>query len=337
MEIGILTFGFGELADWQDQLYRKYAFDPENPDEGSTHYADWNNISGDSEEAFSLAREFQNLGHEAFVAHYESVVEASADADLILSLGIGGIVDAYQTFGDTDAIYWWWVLGGYQDDPGEFDFAKKYLYDSNFDGIITNSRQKVPELRNHLPARHLHIGCDIKKIAPGSGTDTYDCDITYLGLGNYKRQEQYDMLFEPATEYDFRIYGADWEDTKYAPYHHGILPRGDISALYNSARVVLGLHHDYIELGMVNGRVFRALGTDSIYVDQYREELASEMGEYVNLVKSKDEMATLLKDIFADSEPYRQKAIAGGEYVRENHSYEQKCKEILSFYTEKIV
>lgn len=336
MEIGILTFGFRDLSDWQQELYRTYGFNVNDPENGSTLYADWNDISGDSEEAFSLAREFKALGHDAFVAHYESVESASNDADLILSLGIGGIIDEYQAFDDTDAIYWWWVLGGYQDDPGNLNFAEEHLYGSNFNGIITNSRQKIPELRDHLPACHLHIGCDTRKIAPGPGTGAYDCDITYLGLGNYKRQEQYDMLFEPAMEYDFRIYGADWEDTKYAAYHHGILPRGDISTLYNSARVVLGLHHDYIELGMVNGRVFRALGTDSIYVDQYHKELASEMGEYINLVESKDEMATLLNDIFTDPEPYQQKAVTGGEYVRKNHSYEQKCKKILSFYTEKI-
>lgn len=336
MKIGILTFGFNELADWQERLYREYGFDPENPDQGNTRYADWNNISGDSEEAFSLAREFHILGHEAFVAHYESVVEASSEADLILSLGIGGVIEEYQTFGDTDAIYWWWVLGGYQDQPGEFDFAEKYLYDSNFDGILTNSRQKVPEVRSHLPAKHLHIGCDTEKIAPGERTDAYDCDITYLGLGNYKRQEQYDMLFEPATEYDFRIYGADWEDTKYEEYHHGILPRGDIRDLYNSATIVLGLHHDYIELGMVNGRVFRALGTDSIYIDEYHEKLDSEMGKYINLVESKSEMANLLQDIFSDPKIYRQKAAEGGEYIRKNHSYDKKCKEILEFYTQEI-
>ncbi|WP_256546799.1 CgeB family protein [Halobellus inordinatus] len=336
MEIGILTFGFRDLADWQDELYREYGFDPENPAQGTTRYADWNNISGDSEEAFSLAREFRELGHDAFVAHYESVVEASSDADLILSLGIGGVIDEYQAFGDTDAIYWWWVLGGYQDDPGDLDFAEKYLYDSQFDGVITNSRQMVPELQKHLPAKHLHIGCDTEKVTPGTGTDAYDCDITYLGLGNYKRQEQYDMLFEPATEYDFRIYGADWEDSKYAAYHHGILPRGDISALYNSATVVLGLHHDYIKFGMVNGRVFRALGTNSIYIDQYHPKLDSEMGEYLTLVESKAEMADVLEDIFSNPEPYQEKAAAGGEYVREHHSYKEKCKGIIQFHTEKI-
>lgn len=337
MEIGLLTFGFGELADWQEQLYRTYGFDPENPEQGNTHYADWNNISGDSEEAFSLAREFCNLDHEAFVAHYESVEEASAEADLIISLGIGGIIDEYQRFGGTDSIYWWWVLGGYQDEPGEFDFAEKYLYSSNFDGVVTNSREKVPELQDHLPAQHLHIGCDTEKISPDKSKDMYDCDITYLGLGNYKRQEQYDMLFQPATEYDFRIYGADWEESKYADYHYGILPRGDISALYNSAEVVLGLHHDYIELGMVNGRVFRALGTDSIYVDQYHEKLESEMGEYINLVESREEMADLLEDIFSNPEVYQQKAASGGHHIRENHSYEQKCERILNFYAEEVI
>lgn len=336
MKIGILTFGFGGLSNWQKQLYREYGFDPENPDQGNSRYADWNNISGDSEEAFSLAREFRSLGHEAFVSHYESVVEASSEADLILSLGIGGVIKEYQTFGDTDAIYWWWVLGGYQDQPGEFDFAKKHLYGSNFDGVLTNSREKVPELRNQLPAKHLHIGCDTEKISPGQGIDEYNCDITYLGLGNYKRQKQYDMLFEPATQYDFRIYGADWENTKYEEYHHGILPRGDISNLYNSATVVLGLHHDYVKLGMVNGRVFRALGTNSIYIDQYHEKLDSEMGEYITLVESKTEMADILEDVFSNDEPYREKAAKGGKYVRENHSYEEKCKEILDFYTQEI-
>ena len=336
MEIGILTFGFGDLSDWQEQLYRKYGFDPKNPDEGQTRYADWNNISGDSEEAFSLAREFRELGHEAFVAHYESVVQASLDADLIISLGIGGVIDEYQAFDDTDAIYWWWVLGGYQDNPGDLDFAETHLYGSNFDGIITNSRVKVPELREHLPARHIHIGCDTDKISPGPGKTDYECDITYLGLGNYKRQKQYDMLFEPATEYEFRIYGANWEDSKYASYHYGILPRGDISALYNSATVVLGLHHDYIELGMVNGRVFRVLGTNSIYVDQYHEHLDAEVGKYVNLVESKSEMADLLTDIFENPTPYQQRAQTGGTHVRRNHSYEQKCKEILDFYTEEV-
>lgn len=335
MKIAILCFGFGHLEEWQSDLYRQFDFDPESADEDN-FFVNWEGVSGDSEEAFGLAREFDRLGHETYVTHYENVGEASEDADLILSLGAGGVLDRYQSFGNTDALYWWWACGGYQDKPGDMNFAENHLFDSEFDGIITNSRVKVEDLRERLPARHLHIGYDQTKIGPSPSVDKYECDVTYLGLANYKRESQYDMLLEPATEYRLKLYGDGWESTKYADFAEGILPRGDIADLYNSATVVLGLHHDYIKLGMVNGRVFRALATDSIFVDQYHEQLDEEMGEYINLVSSKAEMSALLEDVFTNPKQYREQAKKGGEHVRSHHTYEQKAREILDFYTGSV-
>lgn len=339
MNIAILSYGFGYLNDEAEEYYADYGNDLAAKSDEDNFYVDKEGeyVSGDSKVALGLCREFRRLGHDAVATHYENVAAASEEADLVLTVGPGAVAERYQQFGDADVLFWWWHCGGFGQEPDYRKYIETNVVGSPFDGVLTNGREVLPELREHRPCRHLHIGYDSERLW-GAGEDAeYDAEVVYLGSGALNPPELQEFVLEPATEYDLKIYGMGWENTRFSEYHEGILPRGHVGRLYEGADVVLGLQGQYIKYGMVNDRVFQALGTDSVFVDRYHPAFEAEpVADYVNLVKSKSDCADLLADVFENPDGYREKAERGGEYVRENHTYADKCEAILDFYAESL-
>lgn len=337
MNIAILSFGYGYLEESEERYYKSYGNDVRKQERSGEWdvAAEGNYISGDSRVALSLCREFRALGHEANATHYENVEEASEEADLVLSLGIFGVKDKYQQFGDTNSIYWWWGRHPGKRDRTIEEAVAEDIVDSNFDAVLTSGKPANEALEGVIPSARAQIGYDRGKVECDDPSNEHDPEITYVGTGAIKDDSLLDLVLEPATEYDLEIYGSLWENSPYEEYFQGRLPRGDMGDLYANSTVVLGLHGYYVDWGMINDRVFDALGADAIFVDRYHEHLADEpFSEYINMAESKAEMETLLEDILNNTEKYQERANRGGEFVRNNYTYEHTVEKILDFYTE---
>lgn len=337
MNIAILSFGYGFLKDSEERYYKSYGNDVRKQERDGEWdvAAEGNYISGDSRVALSLCHEFRSRGHEANATHYENVKEASDEADLVLSLGIFGVKDKYQQFGDANSIYWWWGRHPSKRDRGIEQTVEEDIVDSNFDAVLTPGRPAQEALDGVIPSARVQIGYNPQKVKCSTPSDEYDTQITYVGTGAIKDDSLLDIVLEPATEYDLEIYGSLWKNSAYEEYFKGRLPRDDMGNLYANSTVVLGLHGYYIEWGMINDRIFDALGADAIFVDRYHEYLVEEpFSEYINMAKSKTEMETLLEDIFSNTEKYQKQANRGGEFVRNNYTYAHTVEKLLDFYTE---
>jgi spore maturation protein CgeB len=339
MDISVLCFGFGFLNETDEHLYERCGSNVEERTGTGNFYVDaeGDHISGDSAIALGLCRTFRELGHDARATHYENVEATSSDADLVVSLGPGAVEESYQEFGGTDAVYWWWHCGGFGESPDANEYVRENLAGSAFDGVLTNGRATLTALKGVRPHRHLHIGYDNERIQRTEPHDEYDCDVVYVGSGDINPGSEQEIVLGPATEYDLQVYGTGWEDTRFEQYHRGILPRGELGAVYSSASVVLGLQGDYVELGMVNDRVFQALACDAVFVDRYHELYAAEpVSEYVTLTESPSETAEALDAVLSNPDEYRRRARRGGEFVRENHTFVHKAEAILDFYAEEL-
>jgi glycosyltransferase involved in cell wall biosynthesis len=215
------------------------------------------------------------------------------------------------------------------------------------DGFITNSRSAVTVLGRHRPAAYIPLAVDdgFDRVA---SDPRYRADVVYLGSGGRgnKRPETTHHYLDGAKAFDFHLWGGLWDAAYWAPvyrddpranvwhrYWRGLLPIGDIAALYSSAAIVLGYHEESQRAwGMWNNRVFEALACGAFLICDDASGLREEFGEGVEITEGGEHTARLIAHYLPRAEERRRRGEVGRRIVRERYTSGRWARQVREFY-----
>lgn len=152
------------------------------------------------------------------------------------------------------------------------------------------------------------------------------------------RYEAYQYLLQPFIDHskNLEVYGLDWDnpDFKYRVpehYYKGYMPYEETVLAYSSAKMVLGVHSVIDSRTMQSMRTFEILGCGGFFFSSYAKALEEMFINHRHLVFSRSREETeVYMDYYLRNEEARQKiALEGQKFVYENHTYEQRAKQII--------
>ena len=122
---------------------------------------------------------------------------------------------------------------------------------------------------------------------------------------------------------DIAVYGAGWENAAWAAQlWRGVLPRGDIAALYSASRVVLGsTTAAQVRRGMVNNRAYEALACGAPLVMFEFDAAVALFGDAVGWAVSAEDMVARVVALLADEAGAAARALRGRALILERHTY----------------
>ena len=212
--------------------------------------------------------------------------------------------------------------------------------------VLTTAVECVPKYEAEgLRADTLLFACDPDIHYTVEPVEEYKHDIVFVGSNYDIRYDEARAMIMPFIEkgYDIKVWGLWWQDPKrpvYVPdrYYGGMLPYEELSKVYSSAKIVLGLHCDGSSVTQTSMRTYEALGCGAFYLTYYTQAHEHLFEYNKHLVWSKSAAETLqLADYFLRNAEERQRiAEEGRKFVYENHTYRQRAEQILKI-TESIL
>ncbi len=287
-------------------------------------------IHGDAVVSWYLARAFERAGYEVWRA---SSTDAETDwravlgepTDLVIAHGVPEWQVPDDVWSASRYVVFWWLSRLFYDEDA--------LAGSRFHAVATNATSLSDVLeRRGVVSRKIELASPAEFLA-ASPRDEYRSGATYVGCYPHKIAAQLELLLGPASETGLAIWGYGWEHSPYSRWHRGVLPLEDIGAAYASADVVLGLtERRQAAIGMLNNRVFEALGAGAVVVaDGFPALRQHEVGAYVQAVESPAEAREILGGR-RDMAVLREAAAAGREVVRKRHTYDHRVVEFSELY-----
>lgn len=215
------------------------------------------------------------------------------------------------------------------------------------DGYMTNSQRATEVLGRSRPAAYIPLAVD-DEMGPVAPVARYQSDVVYLGSGGRgnKRAETTCHFLDPAKEFDFAIWGSNWDQEYWADFYRsdpaandfhlfcrGQLPLGDIAKLYSSAKIVLNYHEvSQREWGMWNNRVFEALACGSLLITDDSVGIASEFEGGLVITEGGRQTAELIKHYLSFPDERRRIAETGRAMVQKRYRYSQWARAVRQFY-----
>lgn len=287
-------------------------------------------IWGSNITTYYLGQAFKQLGHDVWRVSLDNPSINWAPllkqrTQMVIAEGIPFEKITPELRDQCDFIVQWWLTTLFYDEH--------QIISAPFDAIATNSEEWFLKLKElGVMTQKIELAAPFSfSISPTS--PNYSCFSTYLGYYPLKTKEQMDLLFEPAKNFGLDIWGAGWEESPYRPNYRGILPLEDIGCLYRSANIVLALTETkQRDLGMINNRIFEALMAGAVVIsDQHPSFSTHEIGQFINVVKNKDEVQSIMQKVL-ESQELQIKASFGQEFVAKKHTYFQRARDFLNLY-----
>lgn len=186
-----------------------------------------------------------------------------------------------------------------------------------------------PELFRPVPARP-EFACDIAVVA-----SFYDRDFDQLG-----RKRSLDDLVAPLLRggYNVKIWGNNWDTARWRwiwfqdGVWQGFLPHRDGPAVYNSAKIVIGVQNEFDYATNITMRTCEVLGAGGFQLASRTKATEAMFTDRKHLVLSSSPEETLsLVDHYLDHPEERAEiAAAGRAEVNAKYTYAHRAKELLS-------
>ena len=221
-----------------------------------------------------------------------------------------------------------WVLDTYP--------SLKQIAALDVDGFLTNSLALWPKLDAVAPTAHVMLAADTDAMRPVAPRPEYAADVVYLGQFSRTKDRLAGMLDEVvANNATLHIWGNGWDNDsqnrRFLKHWRGVLPSGDIPALYASAGLVLGTTEAAQRaLGMVNNRVFEALSCGApLLLDSFPAAEAASWGGFVRWRRGEGDVARHVRAVLADPAAARAASLRGRAHVVAAHSYAARAARVL--------
>lgn len=252
------------------------------------------------------------------------------DLDFVFVEGFPGRRRWQQLNQLTTPKFFWWLSTNF----GRMTPERLAL--SSFDHVFGNSRAGIEALEradDQKSASFLPLAFDAEMAERAQPQDMYRCDVTYLGISGHKSRAQLRTILQPATEFDFQLWGKGWRFSRFRGFHKGLLPKDDIPRLYASAGVVLGMtERRQQDQGMINNRVFEALGCGATFVADHFPALEAFFGERVHYARSADDTRSVIEAARARPREYRERGRANQQWILEKHTYDLRAREVIRVF-----
>ncbi len=203
------------------------------------------------------------------------------------------------------------------------------------DGFLSNSRKNTHLLNRIKPAKYLMLAADVDTFKLINSPKTVEREVVYLGMYHPSKSEAVEkLILHEASDFNLEIYGHGWETNPILnSYSKGVLPYHKMVSLYNSSKVVLGVTEDrQRKFGMINNRVFEALACGAFFVSEHFIELEQTFGDLIFYSKNIGDTRKSIKIILDNYEQFNSQRFNIISFIRNNHSYEHRTHEFISFY-----
>ena len=211
----------------------------------------------------------------------------------------------------------------------------KAVIELEVDGYFTNSAKSVPFLESVAPTELVRLAADPDQFFPREPDERYSHQVVYLGMYHHQKSDRIiKRLLSEAIPFGLAIYGHGWEKHKILKnYWQGILPVEDISRLYSSANIVLGMTEDRQKVtGMINNRVFEALACGACFISDYFPELEKLFGNLIFYSRKTGDTVNLLEDLLPQPRMRKQLGIKARGFITKGHTYEHRVDQMLTFH-----
>jgi spore maturation protein CgeB len=168
---------------------------------------------------------------------------------------------------------------------------------------------------------------------------SYDTDVVFVGDSygglpdGHLRAEILRLLYEKG--FKVKLYGPDsWSNLFPAyPFLKDILVAGtvgpeELNRLYNSARIVLNVHHSQLKTG-TNQRTFEMAASGAFQLADYRRAVGELFGESVVTFRSAEELIGKVKHFLDHEEERASLSMAAREKVLAGHTYAHRVRKLL--------
>jgi glycosyltransferase involved in cell wall biosynthesis len=203
------------------------------------------------------------------------------------------------------------------------------------DGYFTNSRKALPILETIAPSRFIMLAVDQEQFKPIEPDDTYSHNVTYLGMFHpLKSPAIIEQILCEALDYGLAIYGHGWDQHPILKrYWKGRLPFGDISKLYTSSKVVLGMTEERQKVaGMINNRVFEALSCGACFISEHYPGLEEVFGDTILYSRKRGDTSKHIETLLEDTSYRRALGAKGRSLILSHHTYDHRAEEMLDFF-----
>lgn len=194
------------------------------------------------------------------------------------------------------------------------------------------------------PTRH-------KRVRPA---EKYSYDIVLLA-NNYNRyleHREFDFrrkginhIIRPLVEdnFNFKVWGLWWTHRESGfvlpdKFYGGVLPTGEESEVYSSAKIALGLQTVGTSRTQFSVRTFEAMGCGIFHLSQYSPALEYffKKGIHLEWTKSADETLEIVKFYLKKDEARESVALKGQQEVYEKHTLVHRVREMLDIITKAL-
>ncbi|SHK08548.1 Spore maturation protein CgeB [Geosporobacter subterraneus DSM 17957] len=166
-------------------------------------------------------------------------------------------------------------------------------------------------------------------------------DIVLVGSNYKERATTTAKILQPLIDnnYDLMVWGNSWWIDRNLPfsipekYYGGFLPYCMLPWVYNSAKIVLGVHLDNTSLTQTSMRTFEALGCGSFYLSQYTKahEQLFKRGVHLEWADTTKDLLRLVDHYLSNDADRNSIGHTGQEFVYKNHSCYQRAHTLTDF------
>lgn len=212
----------------------------------------------------------------------------------------------------------------------------------NSDYVLTTSEELIGEYKYlGKKSQLLLFSCNPEFHKTLHPCRTLQHDIVLVG-SNYKdRTEATVRLLRPLIEgnYDLMIWGNSWWVDGSMPftipekYYGGFLPYCMLPWVYNSAKIVLGLHLDNTSLTQTSMRTYEALGCGALYLTQYTKAHKNlfQGGVHLEWADNKNDLLRLVEHYLSNDIARKTVGRNGQQFVYDNHTCYHRAKTLVKF------
>lgn len=202
-----------------------------------------------------------------------------------------------------------------------------------------------------IKAEFLPCACDQMFHTRTTPSKKYQHDLVLLA-NNYntennipfpERQHGIEQVLKPvlAGEYKVAVYGRWWRDDNRLfilppRFYGGVIHPTEISKVYSSSKIALGITSVENSKTMLSMRVFEALGSGILYISQYSKSLDNFFNhkEHLILTKSAEETRYYVNYYLEHENEREEIAQNGQKYIYNNHTYLHRAQKIIDVLTE---
>ncbi len=282
---------------------------------------DWQQAEewGDYHFALGMKRQLEILGHSVRIDILPEWETPKAFGDDV-AIAIRGL-SRYQP--KSDQINLMWNISH----PDQIELEEYEEYDHIF--VASHSYTEELQKQVNVPVQTLLQCTDPNLFYPNE--EGYEEVGEVLFVGNSRKV--YRQIVKDAVESGLKVdvYGTNWDDLLPSDYLKGEhIPNQILRRYYSKCGVLLNDHWDTMrEKGFISNRLFDAAACGATIVSDKISGLEEVFGDKISTYNSEEDLPKVVEECLQQKSQNLGEKLELAKYVRENHSFEKRVKEIL--------